>query len=427
MTIDGEGVEGRIELRLLPTLSVHWTAYGGRRPLPGTSVKIEFRAAVGTTEVDAQCSFRGDASAGWIPHLEGGREQGALDHVVAHWLNPPRTGSSDPIHCEDTGWTPDRWTFLVHGWRVAIDPRSDLEEVLRKRKDTGTSVLTHVMETRRADRSTFSVADVEPVLDGLRLGLSFGLGRWVAPVLPVGFDRAGARVWEEWSPLLCAAGQPGSFRWWAPGRVGEMEDLLASLIRARSVRRFSVRFIIASAVLSASGGFVEQRIMMSFAALEHLAWHRLVVVGSLAKKDFNSSRKWPVHRKLAALLHEAGIPTDLPSHLLPALHGAREWLPSDVPRTGPGIISYIRNKIVHPTDPEEQLYGRTGDVVTEAWFLAHDYLVLLILHEAGYRGCYRKNLASGGFVGDVVAVPWASGEATPVTGGRGRTPSQRAW
>ena len=57
-----------------------------------------------------------------------------------------------------------------------------------------------------------------------------------------------------------------------------------------------LRFLLGSAVQSAAGGLVEQRIMTAFAAIEHLMWTRLVTVGGMSKtkyehKDFNAPRE----------------------------------------------------------------------------------------------------------------------------------------
>lgn len=414
-TVDETATDGRIELRLLPRLSVAWTANRVAGPAVGDPIALGFCTPSGSAETTAHCGSLGPDLGGWIDRVEVGSRTGALHRVIAHWLNLPSLNGSERICDERTGWTcTDRWSFVVAGWRITIDQRPGHRDTWRQAKDSASSVLTHVMQVRREDGSTFTADDVDPVLEALRLGFSFALGRWVAPVLPVGFARTGERIWEEWSPLLCTGGQPGSLRWWFPQRAWEMENLLEGLLAVTGdpAKRFGIRFVVSSSVLAATGGFIEQRIMTAFAALENLSWQRLVVDGPLTATQYKS-KEWHTAKRLTALLDSAAIPIGLDGLPLPGLRAAGEWLPIEVERTGPGIVTYVRNKIVHPTDPESQLYGRDGDLVTEAWRLTHHYLTLLILNLVEYHGSYQRNLSPGGYEGDVVAVPWAAeGQAT---------------
>ena len=68
-------------------------------------------------------------------------------------------------------------------------------------------------------------------------------------------------------------------------------------------------------------------------------------------------------------------------------------------------MARIRNEIVHPKRPQDELYRQDG-LVEEVWFLTQQYLVLLILHHIGYTGTYQSMLRTGGWAGDVEPVPW---------------------
>jgi len=63
--------------------------------------------------------------------------------------------------------------------------------------------MTHVMELRRVDGATSRPADAEPLLTALHVGVCFALGRWAAPMLPVGEGVAGGRGWEDWRLPQC--------------------------------------------------------------------------------------------------------------------------------------------------------------------------------------------------------------------------------
>jgi len=99
-------------------------------------------------------------------------------------------------------------------------------------------VLTHVMEIRRVDHGDFDVDAVERLLDCLRLTFSFAFGRWVAPVVPVGYDPAGNVAWELWTSPICdpadrfTDAMSGTSR--RPRRTGPVRR--ASLQRQRQAR-----------------------------------------------------------------------------------------------------------------------------------------------------------------------------------------------
>lgn len=299
-----------------------------------------------------------------------------------------------------------RWQADLAGWKITLDRRGDHRDIWAVVKDEGTTAVTHLMEIRRSDGANFTSEDVEPVLDALHLGISFAIGRWVAPVAPVGFDSAGCRVWEEWATRVCTAGAPGTLHWWPNQHDWLLAEFL-ELLLARFVepaRRFSTRFLLASAIQSASGGYVEQRIMTATAGLEHLAWAALHVNGNMRKKEFDDIKS--ASTKLRLLAASAGIAEPINATTTPALATFAATRQADS-QDGPSVLFNIRNKIIHPTGHESTLYEQHPGLVTEAWLLACHYLVLLVLHHLGYQGHYQPQLRPGGFEGDTESVPWA--------------------
>jgi hypothetical protein len=73
---------------------------------------------------------------------------------------------------------------------------------------------------------------------------------------------------------------------------------------------------------------------------------------------------------------------------------------------GPAAVVAVRNRLVHPRNPNDEIY-HLDDLVLDTWLLSRHYLNLLILHSIGYQGSY-VNLFPGGRAWDAKPVPWAA-------------------
>jgi hypothetical protein len=73
---------------------------------------------------------------------------------------------------------------------------------------------------------------------------------------------------------------------------------------------------------------------------------------------------------------------------------------------GPAAVASVRNRLIHPKTPHDQIYHLDG-LVVDAWLLTRHYLTLLILHSIDYRGSYVRLLPPFGWAGNAVPVPWA--------------------
>jgi hypothetical protein len=409
VTYRGQSKPGRVELRLSPETEVAWLLEGADGPSLG-SVDLTLQLSAEALSVGGECNRSSMAeSAGYLRETEVGARDAAMRRVLVHWLNLPQIRSPGVIRDAANRTTyAGRWHTQFGKWAVTLDRRADYGDVWAHARQAGSIVMTHVMAIELADSRAFTAEEIEPVLDALQLGISFAVGRWVSPALPVGLDSDGLRVWERWSADLCTPGAPGTLRWWPNQRQDDLAELLELLVGRfeKPDERFTMRFLLGSGVQSAAGGLVEQRIMTAFAAIEHLMWTRLVKVGGMSKtkyghKDFNA------HEKLAMVLDEAGIEQGIDENLLPGLRAAAQLQPPDR-QTGPVIACRIRNMIVHPTDHEVELYRRDNKLVQQAWLLTQHYLVLLVLHHLGYRGHSRLLIAPGGWASDVAPMPWAT-------------------
>jgi hypothetical protein len=231
--------------------------------------------------------------------------------------------------------------------------------------------------------------------------------RWAAPILPVGEDSAGKVVWEDWHPGHCDPARRTSPGWWHEQQHTSLTDFLSRVITAFAdpdrlpALRLQLMFGIAA---MNDRGFVEQRVMMGAAGLEHLMWQTLVLEGGMSERQY---RDQDAHEKLRRLLTDAQIPTDIDAALLPvtARFAAEEQQRQGKVLDGPDVVTQIRNRLVHPRGAQEPVYRLEG-LVAEVWLLTRHYLALLILHSLGYQGSYRDLRKTRGWAGDVGDVPW---------------------
>jgi hypothetical protein len=84
----------------------------------------------------------------------------------------------------------------AESWKITLDMRPDHSVVWDDLHKSDVLAMTHVMEIRRSDGTAFTAQDAELVLKAMHAGISFALGRWVAPLLPVGLDSSGTAVWD---------------------------------------------------------------------------------------------------------------------------------------------------------------------------------------------------------------------------------------
>ena len=316
---------------------------------------------------------------------------------------PPRPVSTG-------GWADGRWRWV--GWKLTLDVRPDHARVWKDLHEAHIYVMTHVMDLRRADGATFTATDAEPVLTALHVGVSFALGRWAAPMLPVGEDNTGKVVWEDWHPGHCDPARRTSPGWWHELQHTSLADFLGRVITAFAdpdrLPGLRLQLMLGIAAMN-DRGFVEQRVVMGAAGLEHLMWQILVLEGGMGESEY---RDQDAHEKLRRVLTGAQISTEIDAELLPvtASFAAEERQRQGKVLDGPDVVTQIRNRLVHPRGAQERVYRLEG-LVAEVWRLTRHYLVVLILHSLGYQGSYRDLRKTGGWAGDVGDVPWSRTEA----------------
>jgi hypothetical protein len=338
-----------------------------------------------------------------------GEANAPLQRVITHWFNLPKFHGPIALTTTEAGdhWWLGRWETEVGGWKLTLDVRPDHARVWKNLHEAHVYVMTHVMELRRADGAAFTAAEAEPVFTALHVGVSFALGRWAAPMLPVGEDSTGRVVWKHWRPSHCDSARRTSPGWWDERQHTSLNDFLGRVITAFAdpERRSALRLQLMLGIAAMNDqGFVEQRVMMGAAGLEHIMWQTLVLYGAMSENQYKDQH---AHEKLRRMLTDAQIPTDIDAELLPvtAKFADAEKQHQGRALDGVDVVTQIRNRLVHPEGGQERVYRLEG-LVAETWLLIRHYLVLLILYSLRYQGAYRDLRRIRGWAGDVHKVPW---------------------
>jgi hypothetical protein len=394
---------GRIELSLGPKASLNWEADVGAA-LDLRSDTVDLRICLNGSESTVK-AIRGRSGGGWINHVEVGAAATRLDRIVVNWINLPSMIGLEPLTFKRKGTTTvysGRWRGDIDGWSIALDQRPDHKEVFEDARGRDVHAVTHVMEIRRTDRSAFTADAVQSVIECLRISLSFAFGRWVAPILPVGFAKEGVRAWESWAAPICDPPRGRADGWLVQPRSADLLEFLTKSMAAfgSSTTLWTTRFQMLLGVEAARGGaFVEQRLISAFSAIESVEWVSLVLSGQLTENEY---RRYSGARRLQTVLHAANIPPEIDPASLPAL---ASFAQAELFADGPTALVEVRNRLVHPKRVRDDVYHIDG-LAVDAWLLARHYATLLILHSIDYRGGYQRLLPPYGWAGTGTPVPW---------------------
>ncbi len=394
--VAGESSRGRAEWHLDGRRVITWTCDGGA-PLGEVEVSFE-RPGFGrvripglTTNTDGEGDLWGEVE--WSSGAE-------LVRAVTHWPNMPLLAPSEPLQRESRWWT-GRTVVQGAGWVLTLDAREDLRAALDVATRHSLSFISHTGELVRQDGSPFAANEAKKALVDFQIAVSFALGRWSAPALPVGYDASGTVAWEQWANWRCSP-PGGVMSWWDGAASDDLQALISIYMGTEAtdqheVARHLMRTSIASNHPSTT---VEARIMLAQSGLEYLWWVRNVLSGRVDA----DSRHPHWHDRLRSLLAEASVDTAIPGHL----HGLQEFGAAEC-LDGPEAIARVRNRLVHPRDAGEPY--RIQMLVADSWLLTMEYLDLMTLHTLGYAGTYGPRVP-GRWRGDQVRVPWAAQPAT---------------
>ncbi|MEZ6058411.1 MAG: hypothetical protein R3C01_17050 [Planctomycetaceae bacterium] len=357
-------------------------------------------------------------------YIEGKVELGSdhkLDRVTFHLPNYPNIIGGEQCHDEITkdGKTSSRSWFQVvlesDGWRITLQPHRDNFELRQKGREAQEVVLSGVGELRKADGSQFKKKEVKPILEALRIFLSFAFAEWSPPLLVVGSNEVAEKSCQFWAnynllPTIYLRG------WLDENHGQHLADAFPGFMARWSRENWqeplelAVTWLIEASRLS---GGTEGAIAFGQIPLEMLAW--LVFVDDRTIVDGKEFERLSAASKLQMLLAHCGIPFEVPADL-PAL---TKLASNTEHTTGPQLVTKVRNTIVHPdmknrkilADWENKHSVNNGDVLWETQQLFKWYITVVLLRLINYFGEY-SNLLSSAPIGDVELVPWAIPDAS---------------
>jgi hypothetical protein len=265
------------------------------------------------------------------------------------------------------------------GWRVRMDAVPEINGLIRSLRRVGGHAVTHVAELEREDGSAFDSDQLTEAINVLGYLLSFARGAWTFPALILGYGARGAVEWQEWGDRRLDP-WVARMRWFDADAPESLESVFAQIwprwrnAREQSVLRVAIGFL----VEATSGLSVESRIVLTQAALELLAWQRLVNEGTWSRTRFEVSS---AADQVRGLLAACRISPSMPAIIASLSRTPGLGSPSD----GPGFTVAVRNRVAHPprSGPHVLL---PSNVVVAAWRLALEYHQLAVLNWLDYRG-----------------------------------------
>ena len=304
-----------------------------------------------------------------------------------------------------------RAVFEAGGWHIVLDALSTTNsKFLAELKGNGGYAITHVGRFERTNGESFNAEAAREFLGLLCYFLSFCRGMWIPPILPVGFDSKGTRVWEEWRDwkidrFLSVSrwineASTECFSASFPGFLYRSTDELWG-----EPIRLSLWWYMEC---NKQAGGLEGSMILAQSAFELLAWTLLVEdLRALSEDGFE---KLPASDKLRLLLSQCKIPLIIPAQLIEFQKLAKEHSWAD----GPHAITEMRNSLVHPKPKKRRrVLDAEPIAIFEAWNLANWYLELVLLWLFEYKGSYTNRLKRGCSREEAVElVPWRDGSST---------------
>lgn len=337
---------------------------------------------------------------GWLANRSVvGRIDQEIDCIAGHLINFVDThGAALHGTVAGTSWTwAGRTRIDTDDWQVVVDGSPHLSSIVKSLRESGGFGRTHALQIRRLDGSSFSYSNASAIIAGLHLSLSFLLGRYTAPVYS-GYRVDGSRAWDEWGTPKAdqfAKGHPGSWHPHATQNLGDMTNPLLSAC-LDGTRKFTAKYLMQSYLAASGNDFLEQRILIAFAGIEHLAWVRLVNEDEGDPQAVNSRHAdW----RLRQLLSRAKADIKVPAHL-PALAAFARQGNMDAPKA----VANVRHLLTHPKNPSD-LYEQEG-LLLDTWLALRHWLALLIFHWVGYNGRIVDTSKVRGWAGETIPVPW---------------------
>ena len=365
--------------------------------------------------VDAFCvKSGGDGTIEFMPSVSVVTTTPPANNIAIakfHLFNFPKfSGPDNYIITSDTqtrhiSTACGRAILKADGWVVTIAATDKTDDLCKALEAQGGYAITHMGEIKREDGAAFSTHQLDDLMHCLHAFLSFVLGRWAGLAFPVGFDKAGNKVFEQWGLPSTASGDWHGSKSWFDEHHGELlaETFPGFLALWKDSLWHEALWKATYWYLIANDSNVDSGLILAQTALELLAWTYCVEQRRMASAQaFGERGGLCAADKLRILASTLAIPLGLPAHLdaLNAPMPGRKW------QDAMDAITGIRNVLVHPhakTEPPKGSYY-------EAAKLSLWYLDLILLRLCGHKGKYGNRLASPRWTGSVESVPWANGE-----------------
>ncbi len=283
-------------------------------------------------------------------------------------------------------------------WIVELNNYETMNTIKKLRK-TGGYGLTHIGCFYQANGAPFDARAAKKTLEHLHYFFTFSKGTFCSPVLPVGFDENGQRVWE----LLNTPAEPWSppRSWFDQCHCEQLADLFPGIVEkledkdwADTMRKAIYWYAQSN---DASGSGVETGIILTQIAIERLAFEYIVNSKQMFKGE--NFKKKRASDRFRQLFDSLGIPIDIPHNLSMVYQVATKLQFEDAPHA----LTDIRNSLVHPDHKHEDKFKGT---YFDARLLGLWYLELSILRICDYNSTYFNRLSDEQWIGTVEDVPW---------------------
>jgi len=287
-------------------------------------------------------------------------------------------------------------------WSITIDAVPEGDERRKIAKRCGGTPVTHVGKLTRADGTTFTSPACDDVLESLQFFLSFVRGQWVAPIIAVGFDEDGNRVWQDWT--LRRIGKAPAFDSWCPvHNVSFVEAVFPRFFERwmDPTWRGLLRPAIGTYLHGNRQGLLDGTIIFAQIVLEMIADF---VLAEQTGQGSAAASEAGAEERIGLLFQRIPIPADIPE----PLGDLREFVDAVHLPSGLATVTQIRNACVHHNAEGRRFLARlnsTKYAFFDATRLALWYTDLCLLWLLGYEGRYQSRVHAK-WVGETEAVPW---------------------
>ena len=276
-------------------------------------------------------------------------------------------------------------------WLINITATTNLSNNLNTLRAEGGYALTHTGVIERSDGETFSVADAEKLLSGLRLFLAFARGAFCGLTRIEGKDPSGEQSWVQWGFYTTTPWRYVNS--WADTQT--RGDLLAEafpgfwrlLEQQVGVLNKPINLALYWYLCSNESNVLEPGIILTHAALERLA-HEVV-----GRQGNDRTGEW-----ISKALKAAKIDQKIPKSCQALEAFRRQNNISD----GAVLLTRIRDDLVHPV----MKMNVSLEAYSEAGRVGQRYVELLLLKLFDYSGSYKNRLTQ-----QWENVPWARDES----------------